>query len=174
MKKAKQVILVLFAVFLVSGCASAPLPEPGERNQTLVVGMMDIRGITELVSHRGIIISLSEIITGRIYAIQTTDDGLFYSANVPPGTYRFTRMEYPRITGGFSSITLNSPRRIDIREGYVNNIGTILWTNIDDTTIVRGNFSYNRDYAQVINKFQSRYSSSGWNEREWVNNLFSF
>jgi len=118
-----RLFLLLFACFLILGCAS--LPEPDSANQTLVVGMVSVQHINRTVT-RGVRIILTEDSGTRTHALTSGTDGLFYSTRIPPGIYRVIRLEVPRPEGGNPVLYRwgNAPR-IVIENGRVNNLGRI-------------------------------------------------
>jgi len=178
----KCVFLYLFICLLVVGCLS--LPEPDSKKQTLVVGMINlqVKGVTGSVSNTingtnkmGIEISLQELTGYKIYTMLSGTEGLFYSTNIPQGTYGIIQL-YLKVesSSGGASLTTSyaiTTHRIEIVNGKVNNLGIITLDFVSDGgSGGKSTLNYNRDYEQVRTLFRQKYSSSNWNQKEWINN----
>jgi len=92
---------------------------------------------------------------------------MFYSVRVPPGVYRITKLVYTGRNGNSGwSITLRNPPRIEIEHGKVNNLGLLNFPDATSTTVYA---EWNKNYEQVGTQFRQKYSSSNWNNKEWIN-----
>ena len=158
------VFSIVFCVILI-GCTS--MPEPKNESQSLVVGIISIQAIHALSNLGGVEITFRSIERSMDYVLRTSSDGLFFSNNLPNGSYEITRIRYPNRAGGNRIITINNPRFLQIDSGKVYNLGHILYIGNNEGT--SGRFSWNREYKEVYDLFQEKYHVSEWNRREWIN-----
>jgi len=176
--KNKLIGLGIVCCFIFLSCIT--LPEADENNQTLVIGTITHQGegfptVVNVslngTNKKGIIITLREVSSGRIYNMKTNSAGLFYSVNIPAGQYRITNL-YLKKERGRASTSIgwappaNVEHRLTIQNGRVNNLGSISWECISGE---RNRINYNREYQQARDLFREENSSSNWNEKEWVN-----
>ena len=157
----KYLFLYLLICLLVISCVS--LPEPDNANQTVVVGMINMQHSSDTYK-AGIEIYLQEFTGSKIYILRSGSGGLFYSVKIPQGTYKLTKI----FCRNSLIITLNTPPRIEIVYGKVNNFGTI--NSISDKKKYRlHQIFWDNGYDQTRNFFRETYNSSNWNEKEWIN-----
>jgi hypothetical protein len=154
----------------VISCVS--LPEPDSNNQTLVVGIIRIQGpiaggSSQTSTYKnGVQIILQEFNGYKTYGLISGPNGLFYTTRIPQGVYKLIKVIYPMQSGGTGTVDHTSnPERIEIVNGKVNNFGTI------SGALSGGymSYEYNREYEQVRTLFRQKYSSSNWNQKEWIN-----
>ena len=178
MKIVRVSFIVVCSILLAFGCAS--FPEPTESSQTLVIGEIVQQGkgyrfygsaSVNGTNRSGIEITIQDLNSEKPYTIRSRPTGLFYSINIPEGTYKVTRVFLRKESGGgWASITWNAPkdadRSFEIVNGKVNNFGLINW----ECESGEKNFLYyNKEYGQAKDTFMENYKSSKWNEREWIN-----
>jgi hypothetical protein len=115
----------------------------------------------------GIEIELSKVNGIGMYTLLAGADGMFYSVRVPAGVYKITKLVYTGRNGSSGwSITLRNPPRIEIEHGKVNNLGLLNFPDATSTTVYA---EWNKNYEQVGTQFRQKYSSSNWNNKEWIN-----
>jgi len=167
LKKSIHFYTCLFVCLLVISCVS--LPEPDSKNQTLVVGIANIQDNyhpSDSSSRAGIEITLNKFSGTGGYTLVTNADGIFYSAKIPGGIYKLSEVKYP---SGNVIFILDSPPKIEIENGKVNNLGTF---TLIGTSGVGGPLNWSSGYEQVRFLFGQKYSSSNWNQKEWINIRF--
>jgi len=171
----KCLFLYLLICLLVVSCVS--LKEPDSKNQTLVVGMMTVQA-NATTYKSNIEIQLQELNGTKIYQLLTQANGIFFSTNIPQGSYKLDFIGLPSNllrVGDYSRDYFDDTRTIQIEviNGKVNNLGTFFLIfppkNNNSTTLMQ--YSYNREYEQVRTLFQQRNSSSNWNQKEWINKI---
>jgi len=162
--------LVIFSIFILTGCTSVPVPTT-EQN-TLLVGKLFVNwNVTGKMSGGngkvkvGIKTYFLNNQTGKVISVTTQKDGWLLTNKLNGGNYTIQKYYIEKNQGGTIYImTLNGPYYITIEEGMVNNIGTI---KLD---IGIGKYTYSMiDYDVVKFDFQSEFSDSEWNSYEWKN-----
>jgi hypothetical protein len=176
MKAIKRIILVSMG-FFIFGCAS--FPKADNEHQTLLIGSVIQQGkgyqyystvSVNGTNRMGIEVTLQELNGEKTYILRTNSNGLFYSVNIPEGSYKITRLYLRKESGSaWASIgwSISSTMRIvEIVRGKVNNLGTLRWNCEND---VSNAVTFNTGYSEVRDIFQEKNKSSNWNEKEWAN-----
>ena len=171
MKKLIIGILLIFCFFVFS-CTS--VPNANARKKTLVIGQI-ILEVKELrasspslvgTHKQGIEIIIENIESGKSYSLKSQKNGLFYSTGLKAGNYKISRVIFKKSSGPTSTGIGWSPQRdFIVEEGYVNNMGVLEWISSNRTAT----FSGNQKFIEVREYFQNNFSSSNWNEYEWLN-----
>ena len=173
---------VLIISALVYSCVS--LPEPSEEKNTLVVGIIAIKGQKypgdwqmNGTHKSNIRITLQNLSNYNVYEIKSKYNGLYFLYDVPEGEYRISYLFYKNSRGAtnFFNPSYNNENKFIVKNGMVNNFGIQNWEskflNQKSRTYWSDNkLVINREYMPVKELFQKRYSSSNWNEKEWINN----
>jgi hypothetical protein len=124
-------------VFLVIGCTT--LPGPKTENDTLVIGMIIHAGegfpnyssaSVNGIHKTGIEMKLKNVATNEEYTVKTKKNGLFYTTELPSGTYEIDQF-YLKVTSGNAwADTYGSPYdswTFTIINGKINNLGVTNW-----------------------------------------------
>ena len=166
----KTKLLAIFAVVILAGCVSVPVPTPDQN--TLLVGkfLVNWRTTGKMSGGNGIYkfnirIYFQNNQTGKVVSISTQKDGWFVSNQLVDGSYTIQKFYLEQeINRTIYQMTLNGPIFITLTGGSVNNMGVI---QID---IGDGSYFYRLvDYDVIQFDFQNEFPDSEWNSYVWKN-----
>jgi hypothetical protein len=179
MKKMKVGVMAC-SVFLIFGCVTFPAAD--NEHQTLIIGEIIQQGTGYQIygsasvngtNKSGIEITIRNITDGKRYTMRTGSGGIFYSVNIPEGTYGIERIHLRKESGSaWASITWQKSddnvedNMFEIINDIVNNLGTINW---ECESGIKNHINFNREYGRVRDDFQEKNKASNWLEKEWIN-----
>ena len=168
----KTKLLAIFAVVILAGCISIPVPTPDQN--TLLTGKFLVnwkttdrrRSVINGTYKTNIVIYFQNNETGKVVSIPTKKDGWFISNKLAnSGNYTIQKFYLEiKVNNTIYQMTLNGPIPIYLTRGNVNNMGQI--------QIDVGNDSYSYrlvDYDVVKFDFQNEFPDSEWNSYKWMN-----
>jgi len=173
--KVISAIFVVCAFFILIGCAT--LPEPKSENDNLVIGIIvhtgegyaNYSGATVNGTHfSGIELVVKNTSTNEEYKMFTKKNGLFYSTELPEGSYRLEQFYLKVTVGNAWADMYSTPSNnliFTVTAGGVTNLGMINW---DGKSRGSTNYDYGKLYDVVEDEFRTQYPKS-----EWLNRSFS-
>jgi hypothetical protein len=174
--KVIRAIFVVCAFFILMGCAT--IPGPKSESDNLVIGIIvhtgegytNNAGATVNGTHfSGIELVVKNTSTNEEYKLLTKKNGLFYTSELPEGTYRIEQF-YLKVTVGTAwSDTYSSPSSnltFAVAGGEVTNLGMINW---DGKSRGGSNYDYGKLYNAVEDEFRAQFPKSEWLTRPFSN-----
>ncbi|MDR1108860.1 MAG: hypothetical protein LBL19_07485, partial [Spirochaetaceae bacterium] len=123
--------MVIFAVVVFMGCTSVPVPTP-EQNTLLAAKLLVNWDVTGKMSGGngkikfGIKTYFQNIQTGKLISVSTQKDGWLLTNKLTGGDYAIQKFYLEREQGNtIYKMTLNGPFNITLKDGVVNNMGTV-------------------------------------------------
>jgi hypothetical protein len=176
MKKITVLGVLLLTLLTVTGCAK--IPGPKGPDDTLLIGRihLEIRGYDDSAvsingkRKSGIEITFREMKTRESFTVRSKQEGLFYKAQVKPGTYFIDSIRFKKTDsiGSWSSLGWDQPLglfAINIEKGVVTNLGSIFWL----ADKVKGRYGVIQDqspedFRQVL---AEEFTGNQWLNRPW-------
>jgi len=163
--------MLTLACALLIGCATIPKPESEDDN--LLIGIMKYtgQGYTNNYSAlngthtSGIEVTFKNVDSNEEYKIRTQKNGLYYTSELPEGTYQLVSF-YLNINRDGSSVQV-STTQVDtylftITSGVINNLGTVNFDGIFREGIYT---KFPGLYNDVENEFRTQFPKTEWLNR---------
>ncbi len=170
----------LVASILLASCAS--IPEPSEKNKSMLYGKTDVlvmyptesqkAGIITQHKKNGIYLRVKHLKSGQIYTITSNKNGEFIKTNLPEGYYEFHKIsaKYNRnqsVNSFWYNFSYNDPNiRFVIKDG-VTNIGFITM-KINYTSEIDNGINWAYSFNQAKDFFFDEHIDSDWTDETWT------
>lgn len=165
-----------FALVFTTFTSCVSIPEPSEKNQTMVYSLVDYYGEYDYSKSKvlniksGIKMILENINTNRSYTLTSNSKGEFIKTGLPEGYYSIKEISCTvdylnrKWTMKFTPEKKSSGSRFIVKSG-VTNIGEI---NIkSDLSNNKAFVTWGSDFDDVKFKFSQYHPDSGWNDQDW-------
>lgn len=179
MKKVFNLAAAVMAAFLFASCAS--IPEPSEKNQTMLYAVGDLQGTYPSETRKAqvstehkkgnIYLRVKNVTKNKIYTLKSNKNGEFIKTNLPEGYYKIQKVSATYYRGQSTNSCwwqfsdTEPDARFKIEKG-VTNLGYILLkvNYISGRVDIQWRFSY--DNAKDV--FLDNHPESEWTDAVWT------